>query len=140
MIDQDFAKGIFLNGLKEEIRVEVKLYELTTLTSVIQKALMIEQKNLVLQKATPNPSNRGSGYYRNNPFNKVVTVESKSLEDKKTETGSGSSANTANVAPALRSGDYRQLSSAEMKEKREKRLCFRCDEPFSRNIDARISI
>ncbi|XP_057445429.1 uncharacterized protein LOC130737628 [Lotus japonicus] len=93
---------------------------------------MIEQKNLVLQKAIPNPSNRGSGYYRNNPFNKVVTVESKSLGDKKTETGSSSSANTANVAPALRSGDYRQLSSAEMKEKREKRLCFRCDEPFSR--------
>ncbi|XP_057419854.1 uncharacterized protein LOC130713989 [Lotus japonicus] len=30
-IDQDFAKGIFLNGLKEEVKMEVKLYELPTL-------------------------------------------------------------------------------------------------------------
>lgn len=49
-IDQEFAKGIFLNGLKEEIQVEVRLFELKSLTDVIQKALMIEQENIILNK------------------------------------------------------------------------------------------
>ncbi|CAL0320110.1 unnamed protein product [Lupinus luteus] len=49
-IDQEFARGIFLNGLKEELRAEVKLYELHSLADIIQKVLLIEQKNVVLSK------------------------------------------------------------------------------------------
>ncbi|XP_057436668.1 uncharacterized protein LOC130729063 [Lotus japonicus] len=133
-IDQDFAKGIFLNGLKEEIRVEVKLYDLPTLTTVIQKSLMIEQKNLVLQKSNPGSNARGNSFYRNNSFNKVVTFDAKVVGDKKVESTPSSSISSAlSTGPSLRSGDYRQLTNAEIKEKREKRLCFRCDEPFSRD-------
>lgn len=53
-IDQEFVIGIFLNGLKEEIQVEVRLYNLITLSVVIQEALMNEQKNVVLNRKTHN--------------------------------------------------------------------------------------
>ncbi|XP_057451806.1 uncharacterized protein LOC130743580 [Lotus japonicus] len=132
-IDQDFSKGIFLNGLKEEVRVEVKLYELSSLTAVIQKSLMIEQKNSVLHKSSSNNYSKPSNYNRSNTFNRVVTVDAKGLSDKKTESVAGTS-NTGNtgITNTIRSGDYRHLTSAEMRDKREKKLCFRCDEPYSR--------
>ena len=62
-IDQDFARGIFLNGLKEEIQVEVRLYELTTLSAVIQKAILVKQKNWVLNKKTTNNYTRSNGFF-----------------------------------------------------------------------------
>ena len=49
-IDQEFVRGIFLNGLKEELQAEVKLYDLHSLSEIIQKALLIEQKNVLLNK------------------------------------------------------------------------------------------
>ncbi|BAT90039.1 hypothetical protein VIGAN_06120400, partial [Vigna angularis var. angularis] len=43
-IRQDYLTGIFLNGLKDEIRVEVKLYEPKSLAKLMMKALMMEEK------------------------------------------------------------------------------------------------
>ncbi|XP_057444515.1 uncharacterized protein LOC130736742 [Lotus japonicus] len=43
-IDPEFVKGTFLKGLKEEIRIEVQLYELHSLSEVIQKYIFIEQE------------------------------------------------------------------------------------------------
>ncbi|CAL0306354.1 unnamed protein product [Lupinus luteus] len=145
-IDPEFVKGIFLNGIREELRAEVRLYEHPTLSEVIQKAIMIEEKNLIWSKK-PN-----SGYYsrsvssnRNPGFSKSVTVESKPWEEKRTAqvaVGSGTSSvgsGTSSVGSVQtsennksRGGGFKHLSAAEMREKREKGLCFRCDEPYSR--------
>ncbi|XP_057431879.1 uncharacterized protein LOC130724621 [Lotus japonicus] len=88
-IDQDFAKGIFLNGLKEEVKMEVKLFELPTLTAVIQKSLMIEQKNLALGKSASYNYPRSNNYNRTGTYNKVVTIDTKGTSDKKLETVAG---------------------------------------------------
>ncbi|XP_073225764.1 uncharacterized protein [Cicer arietinum] len=130
VIDQDFVKGIFLNGLKEEIRVEVRLYELKTLTEVIQKAILIEQKNSVVTKRPYMGNTKFSGSYRNNNYSRVVTVEPQTATSSKRE---GSSVGSVNGGSIRSRGEYKKLTSDEMREKREKGLCFRCDEPFNKD-------
>lgn len=41
-------KGIFLNGLKEEIQAELKLYDSKSLDELMDRALLIEENNQVL--------------------------------------------------------------------------------------------
>lgn len=43
-IEQEYLVSIFLNGLKEEIKAEVKLYEPSTLAELMLKAHMVEEK------------------------------------------------------------------------------------------------
>ena len=43
-------KGIFLNGLNEEIQAELKLYATRSLEELMDKALLLEEKNNVLRK------------------------------------------------------------------------------------------
>ncbi|XP_019447282.1 PREDICTED: uncharacterized protein LOC109350506 [Lupinus angustifolius] len=138
-IDQEFVRGIFLNGLKEEIKAEVKLHEHHTLSEVIQKSIMIEEKNLILQKKIiPNNYSRPLNFVRNNFPSKSVTVETKTGWDKRAESSSVGSGptNSGHMQAAdsnrSRGGEFKHLTGAEMREKREKRLCFRCDEPYSR--------
>lgn len=42
--------SIFLNGLKDEIQAKLKLYEAWSLSELMDKALLLEKKNLALQK------------------------------------------------------------------------------------------
>jgi len=43
-------KGIFINGLKEEIQVELKLHTTSTLEELMDKALLLEEKNKALHR------------------------------------------------------------------------------------------
>lgn len=77
---------------------------------------------------------RPNNAYRSNNYNRTVTVEPVG----NTENKLGSSSGNNKAGPALeggrpRVGEYKHLTAAEMKDKREKNLCFRCDEPFSRD-------
>ncbi|XP_073225760.1 uncharacterized protein [Cicer arietinum] len=74
-VNQDFVRGIFLNGLKEEIKAEVKLYDLATLSELIQKAILVEQKNLVLLKKNSGTYSRSYSSYKPNSYSKMVTLE-----------------------------------------------------------------
>lgn len=74
-IDHDSVRGIFLNGLKDEIKAEVRLFELGTLAEVIQKALLIEQRNLIVTKKGGPWFPRSFNSYKSNSYSKVVTVE-----------------------------------------------------------------
>ncbi|KAF1896052.1 hypothetical protein Lal_00033440 [Lupinus albus] len=68
-IDQKFVRDIFLNGLKEEIKAEVKLHEHQTLS----------------KKIVPNNYSRCSNFVRNFFPSKIVTVEAKSERDRRPE-------------------------------------------------------
>ncbi|XP_019418101.1 PREDICTED: uncharacterized protein LOC109328922 [Lupinus angustifolius] len=61
-MDQDFAKGIFLNGLKGDIQAEVRLLELSTLAEVVRKALMVEIRNSMVHKGGAGMLQKLSGY------------------------------------------------------------------------------
>ncbi|XP_019429957.1 PREDICTED: uncharacterized protein LOC109337432 [Lupinus angustifolius] len=136
-VNKDFVRGIFLNGLKEEIRVEVKLYELETLYAIIKKVILIEQKNMVMNRKSGASSSKAGSSYKGHPYNRVVSVENSTTSNNRREgtvgEGTGSNNRSGQEAESSRfRGNYRRLTSGEMKEKREKGLCFRCDEPFTR--------
>jgi len=137
-IDQEFVREIFLNDLKEELQAEVKLYDLHSLSEIIQKALLIEQKNVLLNKKNSYGYARTSSYSRSSPYTKTVTLESKLENDKKNEVSAVSSTRSGTEQSQIvesgrnRSGEFKHFTGVKMREKREKGLCFRCDEPFTR--------
>nr|XP_012568866.2 uncharacterized protein LOC105851738 [Cicer arietinum] len=132
-IDQEFVRGIFLNGLKQELQAEVKLYELNSLSEMIQKVILIEQKNmLVNMKNGYSYASRTNGNSRSMPYSKTITLESKLSSDQKSSTMSGTGQSQSVESVKNRGGEFKHLTSAEVREKREKGLCFRCDEPYNR--------
>lgn len=52
-------ESIFLNGLKEEIRAELKLHEPRSLAEIMDRALLLEEKNLAFQKGKGVTKERG---------------------------------------------------------------------------------
>ena len=66
-----------MNELKEDIGEEIKLYEPPTLSIMVKKALMIEQKNRVIWKVGPNVVSNSiskvNTSYRNPSYTKTVT-------------------------------------------------------------------
>ncbi|XP_057458006.1 uncharacterized protein LOC130748778 [Lotus japonicus] len=134
-IDQEFARGIFMNGLKEEIQVEVKLYELKSLSDLIQKSIMIEEKNAVWNKKGTSSFNKQNNHLKTSSYTKTVTVDTKPWLEKKNETGQAATSLVSTQAGEVnkfRGGDFKRLTGVEMRGKREKGLCFRCDEPYHR--------
>ncbi|XP_073225291.1 uncharacterized protein [Cicer arietinum] len=116
-VNQDFVRGVFLNGLKEEIKAEVKLYELTNLSELIQKAILVEQKNLILTKKNSGTYTRSYNSYKPNSYSKVVTLEPQPPMNNNREASSiGSVNNTMRQNQSSESsrvrGDYRKLTSA----------------------------
>lgn len=43
--DQRMLRSIFLNGLKEELQAEFKLYPSSSLSELMDRALLLEEKN-----------------------------------------------------------------------------------------------
>ncbi|KAF1894416.1 hypothetical protein Lal_00027113 [Lupinus albus] len=115
-INHDFVRKIFLDGLKEEVRIKVRLYELETLSEVIQKVVLIEQKNRIVTKKSNNS-------YANNNKREWSSVGNVVVTSRKTQEATKSRSKT----------NYKRLTSAKMKEKQEKALCFRCDKLFTRD-------
>ncbi|XP_020203031.1 uncharacterized protein LOC109788665 isoform X2 [Cajanus cajan] len=66
--DTNYLKGIFLNGLKEEIKGELRLHQLNSLEEIMDLALLIESRNSILRKEGGGSSatnNRGGWSKRN---------------------------------------------------------------------------
>ncbi|KAF1868770.1 hypothetical protein Lal_00036208 [Lupinus albus] len=82
-INHDFVRKIFLDGLKEEIQVEVILYELKTLPEVIQKVILIKQKNVIVEKRYTEEYATTAGPYRSNTCNRVVSLDSSTSSNNK---------------------------------------------------------
>lgn len=49
-LDEEYLMNIFLNRLKEEIDAELRLYEPHSLTIMMKKARLIEEKNRAFGK------------------------------------------------------------------------------------------
>ncbi|WVZ06906.1 hypothetical protein V8G54_020252 [Vigna mungo] len=47
--DRTMLKGIFLNGLKEEIRAELKLYDNDSISDLMDRSLLLEEKNMAMR-------------------------------------------------------------------------------------------
>lgn len=63
-VDREIMKGIFLNGLKSELRAEIKSLESGTLVEIKDRALMLEEKNREWRGGGVSPLEKGVGHNR----------------------------------------------------------------------------
>lgn len=115
-ISDESALGNFINGLKPKIKVEVRILEPRNLGRAMDLAQKIEEKLWVIKthKAT-NGFQRTEGPLRDRgPY----------LEASKTHYGE-------KPATARFSGEVRRLSDSELQRKRERGLCYKCDEKWA---------
>ncbi|XP_027905741.1 uncharacterized protein LOC114165287, partial [Vigna unguiculata] len=123
-IEQEYLVGIFLNGLKDDIKAEVKLYDPATLADLMLKAQMVEEKIRVHSKAGYSSLNRSTTtskpYIVTRSFSREPTTSGSSVNF---NDGKGKSGETTSIASntsggqRLRGAPFRKLSEAELQEK-----------------------
>ncbi|XP_073260170.1 uncharacterized protein [Populus alba] len=112
-LPEPFLVGCFIAGLRDDIRLDVKTKQAKTLGDTIGVARLVKERNLLQRK--------GKRFARS-------TVISRPLST----TNSGvlgpplASKPINNTAPSL----FRRITNQEARERREKGLCFYCDEKF----------
>ncbi|KAJ0623068.1 putative retrotransposon gag domain, aspartic peptidase domain superfamily [Helianthus annuus] len=106
-LPEAFLVGCFIGGLKEEIRLEVKLKKPRHLVEAIGIARLVEEKFNLQGSQNSNPSPK--------------PTSSQGL------LGPGPTQQLALPAP----NPVRRLTSAEARDRREKGLCYYCDEQYT---------
>ncbi|KAG5596542.1 hypothetical protein H5410_037774 [Solanum commersonii] len=139
--------GVFLNGLKEEIRAEVMLLQAQTLREIMEMAQKVEDRNSVLQQvqgfkfesSRGSASNKLVGFRPN--YHRVANI----LESRDSRAGVAGRNTDSPVHTATKStgfngtavakfeGQFKRLFDSEFTQKRELGLCFRCDKNFGPN-------
>ena len=117
-LPENFLIGCFIAGLRDEIRIDVKIKQPRTLADTIGVARLIEERNQlqrkpaqqtrfqpasVTPKASPNPT---AGVLGPPPTQRMNQ--------------------SSNAQPAT----FRRITNQEARERREKGLCYYCDEKF----------
>lgn len=112
-LPESFLLGCFVGGLKEEIRLEVKLKKPRTVVDAMGLARLVEEK-MGLQRRFPSTT-------------RVPSIQPPSSTSPVAGLlGPATSQRLALLAP----NPVRRLSGAEAKERREKGLCYYCDERY----------
>ncbi|KAL5842416.1 hypothetical protein ACOSQ3_013019 [Xanthoceras sorbifolium] len=117
-LPENFLIGCFIAGLKDEVRLDVKIKQPRSFTDAIGVARLVEEKN--------NLQKRGAGAFRPS----ILGTPPKS--GNATPTGilgpppGVETAATTNVPPIT----FKRITSQEARERREKGLCYYCDEKF----------
>lgn len=135
-ISENILLGQFLNGLNEEIRVEVRLLGPVTLEQAMKFVIKVEDRN----RAT---GARKFGSFLTKPGPLITTPRSQSLPSGvggsgysvRSWTSGGSDSQSTVQSPrsvassvsTKNGGEVRRLSDRELQEKRAKGLYFRCD-------------
>ncbi|KAF5761352.1 putative retrotransposon gag domain, aspartic peptidase domain superfamily [Helianthus annuus] len=119
-LPEPFLVSCFIGGLKEEIRLEVKLKNPRRLVEAIGNARTVEEKLVVQGMIVTTPSLEGI-YGTSNVNN------SSSMQSGNGLLGAGPSPPLALPAP----NPVRRLSAAEARSRREKGLCYYCDDRYT---------
>ena len=104
--------GCFIAGLKKEVRLDVKIKKPRTLSEAIGVARLIEERNTILKKSTTSPR-----------FTSSTPPKTAGLLGPPPTT-SNTKSFTA-VPPT-----FKKITGQEARERREKGLCFYCDEKY----------
>lgn len=112
-ISKQVLESTFINGLRSDIRAELKVLGPTGLEKAMELAMKIEAKNLESKSYT-----RGPGHSNYLPTRTLMGRGTTALE-------------TTIPTKAHEGGGFRKLIEAELQSKRERGLCYKCDEKFS---------
>ena len=120
-VPDPIQEGNFINGLKAEIRAEVRMAQPKGLGRIMDLAKRVEERNEMLRR--PKGQNAQYGQQMILGVNANFRVNNPNTWSK--------AAIPTDRNPSTRSdSSYRRLTEAELLEKREKGLCYRCDEKF----------
>ncbi|KAL5764629.1 hypothetical protein ACOSP7_016982 [Xanthoceras sorbifolium] len=111
-LPENFLVGCFIAGLRDEIRLDVKIKQPRSLTDAIGVARLIEERNGLLRKGSSNFRPSGTAP-KAMPNNSVGVLGPPPVN--KPNNG---------VSP------FKRITSQEAKERREKGLCYYCDDRF----------
>ncbi|XP_052202680.1 uncharacterized protein LOC127808263 [Diospyros lotus] len=129
-VSEAFLKGHFINGLKPEIRAEIKVLQPRGLDRIMTMAQCIEDKNAAMLSC-----NRTFGPARCNfpTHSTTIVIRPPPIQSRSPTLYSrvvSQASNKLSVAGSGSNVPFKRLSEAERKAKREKGLCFRCDEKY----------
>lgn len=141
-LPEDIMLGQFLNGLKEDIRVEVRLLNPVNLEQAMELAVRVEERNTVKKMGIGGFK---SGQFSLSSFKSPSQARSTAYSMQSSPTSvrswvsqageSQGSVSSPKLSTPLNTGklggEMRRLSDRELQEKRSKGLCFRCDEKWS---------
>ncbi|XP_010462823.1 PREDICTED: uncharacterized protein LOC104743438 [Camelina sativa] len=130
-LDEQKLKGIFLNGLTQEMQelvhmqkphnldemmAEARAMESSIMRRVVKKELMLANKE---NKESSNQDYRGNSHYNSNSW-KMKTIVTDSVQ------------NNDKLTHKVEQRPRRHNTNAELNEKRKKEIYFRCDGPWSK--------
>lgn len=118
-------KGIFLNGLKEEIQAELKLFRTESLEELMDRALLLEEKNAAMRKVGLMNSEKKL-------MEKTAGRHTRSFtrwERGGNKEGTSSKMNEADPRERKPLSEGK-LSHAKLREQSRKGLCFKCGETW----------
>lgn len=121
----------FIGGLQNDIRGMLRLLEPTTLEQALKLARFYEQT----LNSQPKKSNYASGSYKNT----TTSLGSKVFNGANTSTGNNS--NSSLLIPSktteVVNSKPRPLTFSQREERRQKGLCFYCDEKFAKGHECK---
>ncbi|CAJ2636573.1 unnamed protein product [Trifolium pratense] len=126
--------SIFLNGLEEEIQVEVKLYGYHDLADLMDRTLLLDEKNEEMGKK--GITNRDKGEWKDKGvlawFRSPREFYREKKEGTKTNFGGGEKNNDKNEMKRKMKGVGRgkRSSPSELEERSKKGLCCECGEKW----------
>ena len=129
-VPEVFLEGQFINGLKPKIRVELRVLQPRGLDWIMVLAQSIEVKNVALYGCSKviGPS-KGGYHYTPSTVTQSASMPSRilltTLRSQQHLSGPRTPASSSGSAP------FKRLSETEWKAKREKGLCFCCDEKYT---------
>lgn len=140
--EPEYLKGIFLSGLQDVIKAELKLHPVGSLPELMDYAQRIDEKNMLLTKGSNETGSIGRTMRTSNK-SKTANWESENKSHVQTNQsgvvssmgeGVGNSmgeSDNSKTSEAIKGQMFKKLTDAEIQDKRVKGLCFRCDEKFS---------
>lgn len=146
-IAENILMGQFINGLKEEIRVEVRLLNPVNVEQAMELASRVEERNQVTHSRKPLLSSvRQAAGTTLSPFNRGGLTSSVGYSMSQTgppshrswsgvytefQASVGSPRNTSQSSASKPPQEFRRLTEKELQEKKAKGICFRCDDKWT---------
>ena len=117
-LPEPFLKGCFIAGLREEIRLDVKIKQPRSLAEAIGVARLVEERNTLQRK--------GTSPYRS-PIN---GAQPRSVSNNSPGLLGPPPAQRNNSNTSGNGSPFKRITSNEARERREKGLCYYCDKRF----------
>ena len=143
-ISEQILLGQFLNGLKEEVRVEVRLLNPVNLEQAMELAVRVEEKQKALstrkqslstiKTISPRTYSKGSQFgsvYSQLPPTSPTTHKSWGSTPSESQASVYSPKSTSNSNVTKVPTEFRRLTEKELQEKKSKGICFRCDDKWT---------